>query len=306
MAKIAFYIIITPLSYLPLWVLYLFTDFLFIILSVFIPYRKTVIDKNIENSFPDLSMKERLRLRRKFYRHFTDILAESVKSLTFSERFIQKHIKVLNPEVMNDFYSKNRNVIFVSGHYNNWEWMVNGMPLLFKHKAIGIGMPLSSKFWDKKLNERRSRYGMTIAHSKNYKQVLHENSGNCHAVLVLADQSPGDSLKSYWADFLNQKTAVAFGAELMAHQLDYPVVFYAMRKVKRGYFEIELTEITNNPLNEEWGSITNKHVSLLEKEIIRQPENWLWSHKRWKRDVPENLEEVMSNQKKKFNEKFKS
>lgn len=306
MAKVAYYIFIRPLSFLPLVILYLFTDFLFLLLILFIPYRKTVIDRNIANSFPELSENERKTLRRKFYRHFTNLLAESVKSLTFNPSFIKNHIQVKNPEVLSKLYDQKKNVILVSGHYNNWEWIVNGMPVLFKHKAIGIGMPLSSKFWDKKLNERRSRFGMTVAHSKNYKEVLKENQSNCHAVLVLADQSPGDSLKSYWTTFLNQQTAVAFGAELMAHQLNYAVVFYSMRKIKRGYFEIELTEITNDPSKNEWGYITESHVQLLEKEIIRKPENWLWSHKRWKRDIPQNLQEVMLHQKTKFNAKFKS
>lgn len=304
MAKLAYYIFIIPLSILPLWVLYLITDLLFLLLITIIPYRRSVIEKNISNSFPELSKSEQKKIKRKFYRHFTDLLAEGVKSLTFSKKFISKHIKVVNPDVMNELYNQGKNVILVSGHYNNWEWIVHTQSLLFKHKAIGIGMPLTSKFWDKKINQRRSRYGMTVAHSKNYKEVINSFKNDLKAILVLSDQSPGDTNKSYWMDFLNQKTAVAFGAELMAHQLDYAVVFYAQRKTKRGYYEIELTEIAKEPKKTEWGFITESHVKLLQDEIIQQPQYWLWSHKRWKRDHPSDFNELKQIQRNKFYEKF--
>ncbi|MCH2230397.1 MAG: lysophospholipid acyltransferase family protein [Crocinitomicaceae bacterium] len=306
MAKVAYYIFVLPLSYLPLPILYLFTDFFYLLLITILPYRKKVIQGNIERSFPNASKSEKRKIRLKFYRHFTDILAEGIKLLTISEKGIRQHIKVKNPEVMNQLYSNNRNVILVSGHYNNWEWIVNGLDLLFKHKAIGIGMPLSSKFWNKKINERRSRFGMKVVHAKNYKAELANRRDELKSILVLSDQSPGDSLKSYWMDFLNQNTAVLFGAELMAHTLDYSVVFYALRKIKRGKYEMTLELISNNPRSNSWGEITERHTKLLEKEIIREPQYWLWSHKRWKRDIPENLELLKIQQRERFESKFPS
>ena len=223
-AKLAYYILVLPLSYLPLPVLYVFTDFFYLLILTVVPYRKSVIENNIARSFPDKSLKEQRAIKRKFYRHFTDLLAEGIKNLTISERSIRKRMTVANPEVMNDLFDRKRNVLLVSGHYNNWEWLVSSQDLLFKHKAIGIGMPLSSGFWDKKINERRSRFGMTVVHAKNYQEELDRRKDEVKAVLVLSDQSPGNSSKSYWMNFLNQPTAVLFGTELMANTLDYAVV----------------------------------------------------------------------------------
>lgn len=306
MAAIGYYVFALPFSYLPLPVMYLFTDLFYLLFITVVPYRKAVIEKNLRNSFPEMSDKEIKRLRNKFYRHLTDLLAEGIKNLTISERSIKKRFKVTNPEIMERFFDKKRDVIVVSGHYNNWEWMVSSMPLQFPHEAVGIGMPLSSGFWDKKLNARRSRFGMHVVHAKNYKQELEHLKDKTKAVLVLTDQSPGDSLKSYWTRFLNQETAVLFGAEMIANELDYAVVYYTNCKVKRGYYELTLQVITEEPRSLAWGELTEKHTQLLEKDILNQPENWLWSHKRWKRDVPENLDQLKEQQRAKFEERFRN
>jgi len=302
--KIGYYIFVLPLSYLPLVVLYLITDLLYLFLITFIPYRKKVIETNIRNSFPNKTNKEQKRIKRRFYRHFTDLLAEGVKSLSISEEALRKRLIVANPEIMDDLYSKQKNVILVSGHYNNWELLVAGQGLLFKHIPVGIGMPMTSTFWDKKINERRSRFGMKVVHSKNYKNELKNLNNQLKAVLVLADQSPGNSNKSYWMEFLNQPTAVLFGTELMAHEMNYAVVFFLLHKTSRGKYQMQLSLITEQPKKMGWGEITRKHTELLEQEINTIPYYWLWSHKRWKREVPDNLEVLKTEQRQRFNEKF--
>jgi KDO2-lipid IV(A) lauroyltransferase len=304
-AKIGYYIFILPLSYLPLRMLYLFTDFFYLLLISVVPYRKKVILGNIERSFPEKSPVEHKRLLRKFYRHFTDILAEGVKNLSISESSLRRRFKVKNPELMQELFNNKRNVLLVSGHFNNWEWLITSQNFLFPHQAYGIGMPLSSQFWHKKVNARRERFGMRVIHAKNYRENLSDNPEELKAVLVLSDQSPGNSLKSYWMDFLNQQTAVLFGAEMMANELDYAVVFFATRKVKRGHYEMELTLLADAPKTANWGEITEGHTRALEAEIRDNPEQWLWSHRRWKREVPENLEKLKTEQNEKFNARYR-
>jgi KDO2-lipid IV(A) lauroyltransferase len=305
-AAFAYYVLVIPLSLLPLPILYLFTDFFYLIIITVFPYRKKVIDQNLQRSFPNLSEKERNKIKRKFYRHFTNILAEGIKNLTISKSSLKRRFKVRNPELMDDLAEKERNVLLVSGHYNNWEWLITSQALLFPFKAYGIGMPLSSKFWDKKVNERRSRFGMNVIHAGNYREALAQESELPKAVLVLSDQSPGDSRRSYWMEFLNQPTAVLFGAEMMANELDYAVVYFTTHQKKRGYYEMELELITDNAKTLSWGEITEKHVRLLEKEILNKPEHWLWSHKRWKREVPQDLDQLKQQQIEKFTKRYRS
>jgi KDO2-lipid IV(A) lauroyltransferase len=305
MTAIAYYLIISPLSRLPLRLLYVFADLYYLLSLTLFPYRKKVIDRNLNNSFPELSQVELKKIRRKFYRHFSDLLAESIKNLSISKNELSKRFRIKNPELMNELYNKGKSVILVSGHYNNWEWLITSQSFVFKHKALGIGMPLSSKFLDKKMNERRQRFGMHVIHAKNFKDEIKKQNVPL-ALLNLGDQSPPNSQKSYWMNFLNQETAVLFGTEQMAHQFDFSVVYFIVRKVKRGFYEMELKLLCEDPKTMSWGEITEGHTRLLEKEILKHPSYWIWSHKRWKRDMPQDLENLKLEQKAKFNERFKS
>lgn len=306
LAALAYYIFVIPLSLLPLPVLYFFTDFFFVLIITILPYRKKVIDQNLKRSFPDKSQQELNAIRRKFYHHFTNILAEGIKNLTISKASLKRRFTVRNQELMNELAQKGKNVLLVSGHYNNWEWLITSQAFLFPFEAYGIGMPLTSAFWDKKVNARRSRFGMKVIHAGNYKEALSAKTEQLKSVLVLSDQSPGDARKSFWTNFMNQNTAVLFGAEMMANELDYAVVYFTTHRIKRGYYEMELTLITDEPKSLNWGEITEQHVQLLEREIMAKPEFWLWSHKRWKREIPSDLEQLKQQQREKFTTKYRS
>lgn len=306
MNAVLYYLVVYPLSKLPLWITYRVSDFFYLLLITVLPYRKKVIEGNLTRSFPEKSPKEIRRLRNQFYRHFADLLVEGIKNLGISEKELRRRFVIRNPELMQELYDRGKSVLLVSAHYMNWEWMITGQSLFFPHEAVGIGMPLSSGFWDSKINALRSRFGMHVIHSKIVKPTFeaYAAKGIPTATLVLADQSPGDSLKSYWTHFLHQDTAVLFGAEQLAHTYDQAVVFYLPKRIRRGYYETELMLITDEPKALEWGVITERHVRLLERRIVEEPAYWLWSHKRWKRTVPEDLDSLKATQREKFNRHF--
>lgn len=304
-SRLAYYGFVFPVSYLPLPVMYFFIDFFYLLLITLIPYRRKVVRENIAKSLPHLSEKERKKIERKFYRHLASLLAEGTKNLTISKRELLRRVKVKNPEVLEDLYKKNKSVLLVSGHYNNWEWLITAQNLLFSHQAVGIGMPLTNKFWDKKLNARRSRFGMKIINSNTLKS-FYKNNDDCIATLILGDQSPGDSKKAYWMQFLNQETPVLFGTEVLAHQYNHAVVYFVLHQLKRGYYELELKLISEEPREKQWGEITEAHTKALEKNILQAPEFWIWSHKRWKREVPKELAKLKEEQEQRFNERFKN
>jgi len=188
----------------------------------------------------------------------------------------------------------------VGAHYGNWEMLITAQNILFEQHAIGLGKPLSNGFLDRKINAKRGRFGMTIVHAGNYKYFITKKYPNGFAMLNLSDQSPGDSLKSYWTNFLNQKTAVLYGAEQMAHDYDLAVVYFTLKKTSRGHYAMNLNLISESPRETKYGEITEKHTNILEQFIRTDPEYWLWSHKRWKREIPENIEFLMENRKKQF------
>lgn len=306
-SKIAYYLVILPFSYLPMWFLYGIADFMYILLLTVLPYRKKVIEANINRSFPDLSKKEKSKLKRKFYRYFSNLMLESVKGLSISKNELLQRIRVANPEVMDKLYAEGRDVLFIGGHYNNWEWLILAQDLLFKHKAIGVGKPLSNGFFNKKINGRRERFGMTVTYNKKLKSCFDEHLNTDHpaAVLLLADQSPGDSLKSYWMQFLGNLTPVLYGPEYLAIQYNTALVYYEMKREARGKYVLELKLLEKEPRTTSWGEITEKHAREMEATIESNPEFWIWSHKRWKRKVPEDLEGLKETQRQKFNQLIK-
>ncbi len=306
MAAISYYLFVWPLSHLPLWILYRFSDLLYLLLISVVPYRRKVIESNLKKSYPEKSEREIKQLRRKFYRHFSDIVIEGVKNLSISKKELLSRISVVNPELMDPLYMQNKSVLLVSGHFNNWEWMITAQSMLFPHKAMGIGMPMSSKFWDKKVTSQRERFGMKVIHSANYRAEIEARKEENIAILTLGDQSPGDSRKSYWMNFLNRPTAVLFGAEQMANEYDLAVLFFVVRKMKRGFYTVELKLISDQARTSDWGQITETHTKLLEKEIQKHPEQWIWSHKRWKREVPSDLKQLKKEQHEKFNQRYRN
>lgn len=305
MQKILYYLILLPFSLLPLSIIYVFTDTVFLVFCTIFPYRKKVIIENLSKSFPNLSKKEIRLIQRKFYRHFCDLLAEGIKNLSISKNELLKRIKVENPLIMNQLFKQNKSVILVAGHYNNWEFLISAQHLLFKHAAFGIGKKMTNAFMDKKINDRRMRFGMQVIHKGNFKEEIEKTLPTPIAILTLTDQSPSDTHKSYWMEFLNQQTPVLFGAEQMAHSYDFAVVYFETKKLKRGHYSIELKIITDQPKSLEWGEITEAHTKSLEATIIKQPEFWLWSHKRWKRTLPEDMNHLKEQQHDKFNERYK-
>lgn len=305
MGRIIYYGLAIPFSHFPLIVLYGFSGVFYLLLISILPYRKKVITENLTQSFPNKTAKEIRQLRRDFYRYFADLMVESLKLLGISKKELLKRISVENPELLEQFYQQNRSVILISSHLNNWEFIILAQDLLFKHQAIGIGMPLSNPYWHKKITAKRERYGMVVTDPNSYKETLASYTNVPTATLILNDQSPSKVANSYWCSFLNRQTAFYYGAEIMANQFNQPVIYLKLKKLKRGRYSIELKEITQAPREDEYGKILGEYITQLENDILEKPENWLWSHKRWKKGVPSNLEELKKNHKDRFIQTFR-
>ena len=280
-SRILYYIFILPISLLPYSILYFFSDILYFMIYNIIKYRKNVVYTNLKNSFPEKSTKEVKEIMRKFYHHFCDVIVESCKGFTISEKELSKRVNIKNPELSN-FYAKNdQNIIFIAGHYNNWEICAQACPIYSKHKCIGIYKPLKEKFLNDKINLSRSKYGLRLISMLQVKKYFKEENYP-KAIIFSTDQNPASVKNAYWLDFLNQDTAVLFGAEKYAVEYNCPVIYASINKVKRGFYEVEYSLVTDNPKEEKYGYITKDFTKRLENDIINQPQYWLWSHKRWK------------------------
>ena len=281
-SKIAYYGLILPISYLPYFLLYALSDFVFVVMYYIVGYRKKVILKNIKNSFPEKTEIEHKRIMRKFYHHFCDLILESLKGFTIPEKQLRKRFKLRNPEVADQFYEQGKDVVFTGGHYNNWEILASGINCELKHLPIGIYKPLHNKFFNSKMKSSRERFGLVLCSMRETKETFEKKFDEPNGIIFGIDQSPSNNKKCHWMTFLNQETAVFFGAEKYAKEYNRPVIFCSIHKVKRGYYEGELHLVSDNPAATANGELTELNTKILEKDIIANPEFWLWSHKRWK------------------------
>lgn len=282
------------LSILPFWVLHRISDFLYLLMRFVIRYRKKVIDQNLALCFPEKSERERDLIRNQFYKHLCDLIIESVKGFTISEKEVFKRHKFTNPEVVRKYAEQGHNIIIVGNHYCNWEFFLFSLAQLQKHRLpriLAIYSKLKNPFMDKMIYNSRSRTGTVLVSKKDTFSFIH-NYPDQYMLCFAADQGPRNFRKVYWMEFMGLQTAVFFGPEKIAKKYSMPAFYVRIKKVKRSYYEITLEELCTDPANSPHGEISETHMRKLEEDIKERPQYWLWSHKRWKNLTnPELLEE---------------
>lgn len=283
MSAVLYYVFLKPLSLLPLRVLYVLSDLLYIVLFRMIGFRRKVVLGNLRNAFPEKSEQEIRQLAFRFYRHLSDLIVEGVHMFSMSEKEGVARMRLGNPEVLEPFYAQGKSVFLVIGHYNSWEYAAFAMNPQMKHQAAALYAPLSNSFFNQKIKEARGRCGITLIPKQDAARYMASSRTQPMAMLMGADQSPTFSKSVHWTTFLNQETAVMLGTELFSRRYDMPVFFADIRKVKRGRYEMWFSLLVSNPRATSAGEITELHTRALEQQILAEPAFWLWSHRRWKR-----------------------
>ncbi len=274
-------IILKATSFLPMWLLYGVSNVLYVLLYYIFGYRKKVVLNNLRNSFPNKKENEIQAIAKEFYKHFSDLGVEIIKAFSISRKSISKRVVVKDNGLLQELYDKGQNIILVSGHYGNWEWLGLAISNYTEMEMISVYKPVQNAPFNEFFKKMRSQFGADIVPMKQFfRQVIKKRKQNIMPSLV-ADQTPHKGEIEYWTEFLNQDTPVYLGVEKMTQMLKVPVYYTAMNKVKRGHYEIELIKVSDGVDEPEY-SITNKHVKILEKHIQQSPAYWLWSHKRWK------------------------
>jgi KDO2-lipid IV(A) lauroyltransferase len=277
-----YYLVIIPLSLLPFPLLYGFSNLIYVFLYYIRPYRKKIVLENLRNSFPEKTEEEIQIICKKFYRHFADIIVESLKVFTVSKDTLLKRMKCVNPELVESYYKKGRSVILVTGHYANWEWAAITVGTHSSHYPLGIYQVIKNKFWDRKMQSTRSRFGTNLMSTREVANYFERFKDALCLYGFIADQTPSNPDKCHWMQFLGQDTPVMFGTEKYARQYNYPVLYGKITRIKRGYYQIEYFPICDEPSQTKVGEITEWHTRFNEGIIKAAPEYWLWTHRRWK------------------------
>lgn len=288
-----FKIFVVPFFYLvslvPFFILYPISNVFSFVLYYLVGYRKQVVFDNLRKSFPDRSDAEIQKISRQFYIHFVDVIFETIKLMTISDKSFKNRC-CFNEEALHtfeSFFKKNQSLVGIMGHCGNWEWAAIAHQFYFKRLITGVYHPLSNKSFDEFMLQLRGRKGgHIIPMSLVYKELLALREQQLDTTLgLIADQAPPPE-SAYWTRFMNQDSGFFCGPEKIAKKFDFPVLYLGVKKIKRGYYEMRVKVLTEHPNATQAGEITQLYVNELEKDLREQPFNWLWSHRRWKHKKP--------------------
>jgi KDO2-lipid IV(A) lauroyltransferase len=280
--RLFYYGFIVPLSSLPFAVLYFISDGLYILIYRLVGYRKRVVMDNLARSFPSMTDAERSSVAQKFYRHFCDMIVESLKMFTISSEQAHRCATYKDVDIPDSYFDKKQSILVAAGHYGNWEVAAVTYDAATKHQSVCIYKPLSNKYFDGKMLQSRQKYGLRMMHNRKVKEGFEEQKDELTATVLLIDQSPSPHSKPHWMEFLGQDTAILTGTEKYAVEYNYPVVYMHIKKPRRGHYEMSFERVCDNPREMKPGEITEITTRILEREIRKTPELWLWSHRRWK------------------------
>ena len=268
------------ISLLPFWILYLIADFLFVILYYVIGYRRDVVQENLRNAFPNKTEQARQHIEKEYYKYLADLIVETVKMISISEAEMSKRVVCTNPEIIQHYFSRGKSISAVAGHYCNWEWA--GSEFSISNPLFIIYKPLHNELFDEFFKKVRAKFGGVLVPMKQTLRTMVQHKDELTVTVFAGDQTPVREETNYFTDFLNQPTAVFLGIEKISKLVDSVVIFYDMRRVKRGYYSYTIVPLVENAKETAQHEITNAHVKYLETMINREPQYWLWSHRRWK------------------------
>lgn len=270
--------------------LYLFSDFLWLLLCI-VGYRRKIIERNLHRSFPTLSQSEVRRLRCNFYHRLADYFVETLRLQWISDRRMQQIMRFENIEIIDQLLAKGKSIVVYFSHSFNWEWAPS-VTLWSRYgndpkvKFCQVYRPLKNRFADRWFKHLRHRFGSVSLPKRTTLRSLVKMSRieGCQTVTgFMSDQKPSHGDPIFELMFLGRPTLVITGTETLARKLGQAVVFWDIKRLRRGHYSINTKLITEDPSTMPEHAITRKYFELLEASIKRDPANWLWSHNRWHR-----------------------
>ena len=282
------YILLYPLLYflsiLPFRVLYFLSDCAYVLVYRIIAYRKSTVRLNMALALPHLSPEERKKIEKKFYHHFCDGFVEMVKTMTISEKEINKRFVFENIELANEWEAKGKSIALLIAHYGSYEWLLAMNKHLTTHRGYGIYKKINNKYFDDLVKKIRGRFDAELIDTKETIGVIKDNQkkGKLGFYGFISDQSPTIWKVNYWGTFFGMEVPVHTGAEMLAKKLDMNIMFVKGEKVRRGYYKATFIPFNQDPREVPNYEITDMFLRFTEQQILEEPAYYLWTHKRFK------------------------
>lgn len=271
------------ISILPFRLLYIVADGVYVLVYYVVRYRKKTVRHNIALALPHLSQKEQLNVEKESYRHMCDMFLEMIKTMTISEKEMDKRFVFTNLELYQELEKKQKSIALLCAHYASYEWVVS-MNKHISFEGYAIYKKIANKHFDKLVKDIRSKFKATLITTGQTIPTIEKNFRKKHLGLFgfASDQSPQLSKTHHWGTFMGIETPVHTGAEMLAKRFDMNVIFLRTKKLKRGYYQATFELMFDNPKEVPNYQISDEFLRRVEKQIYAAPEYYLWTHKRWK------------------------
>lgn len=269
-------------SLLPFFILYLISDFVYVLLYHVFGYRKEVVMYNLSIAFPEKSIEERKKIAKKFYKNLVDTFTETIKMVSMSEKEFAKRCTV-EIEKVNALGAKGLSIQLHSGHQMNWEYGNWVYARALNTPWIGIYQPISNKAVNKIFYDFRAKFKTILVSTREFRTTMHRLFKTQYSIGLAADQnaSPGSG---YWMYFFSKPVPFITGPDKGARRNNTAVVFTNFIKVKRGYYHFETRVIAESANHFKDGELTKLYRDFLEDIIRQHPDNYLWTHRRYRHE----------------------
>jgi len=251
------------------------------LLSKVLKYRSNVIDTNLSMAFPSMPSEEKELIKSKFYNYLSENIVESIKGLASPKLIEKEQFVISNPQIFTPFLEKNKSVLVVSAHFQNWEWGFMASAPQFDYEVVIIYKKSKNPHFEKFIKQQRSSKGVRPLEMGSFTSYLTEHKNEPKIYILMSDQNPSNKKSSITANFFGMDTICLKGPELISKRYQMPLFLFETSKLGPSKYSVSIRIIDEQPQDER-GVLTQKYMSAIETMIKKSPHAWLWSHKRWK------------------------
>lgn len=283
LSYLLFRVFIFTFRFIPFRILYFFSSLLSRVAGLVPFYRKKVIEQNLSIAFPTLAKRDRKRIIRLSYQNLFDIVFESLKSFSYNPQKLKERYRIeIQPQVL-EWAKEKQDLTVMAAHFGNWEWGALVLPIVHpSFHVIGLIKPMRNKRIHKYVASKRSMTGSQLQSIYDDHAPLLKKYERAKMIVYIADQNPSNKKKAVMVDFFNTQTPCLHGAQSMAKRLNTPVIHLKPKRVSRGYYTVAVTVLIDPQKGDSHDQLMQVYMSELEEMIQEQPQDWLWTHKRWK------------------------
>jgi KDO2-lipid IV(A) lauroyltransferase len=273
---------VRSIAALPLPLLYAIAGLLSWLAYRVFPHRPHVVRENLTRAFPDFTEAQQREVARRYYAGFAQVFMEIAKSASLPREELRRRVRILNLDLPRSALLRGTPVLMLAAHQCNWEWMLLALSIELGYPVDAVYKPLVNDWAEREMFKIRTRFGARLVPGDRLLCDILQKRNEPRAIAMVADQEPVKSGHKHWVRFLNRDSAFFMGAEEIARVTRYPVFFIAMRRVTRGFYEMEFKPLATGGEALQPGELTERYARTVEEQIRASPPDWPWSHKRWR------------------------